>query len=48
MRNAYIILVGKPEEKGQLGKLYLKGIEWLVVCGLDSSGSRQGALAGPC
>jgi hypothetical protein len=55
IRNAYIILVGKPEGRrpqdfGVDGKIILKWILGNRVggCGLDASGSGQGSVASPC
>jgi hypothetical protein len=56
MRNAYKILVGKPEGKNHLedlgigGRIVLKQIseKYSVRCGLDASGSGQGLVVGCC
>jgi hypothetical protein len=52
----YTVLVGKPEGKRPLGRprrrwedgirIYLREIAW--GCGLDSTGSGQGPVAGCC
>jgi hypothetical protein len=54
MRNAYKVMVGKPERKRLLGRsrrrwgnnkrIDLMETEW--ECGLDSAGSWQGSMAG--
>jgi hypothetical protein len=56
MGNAYDIFVGKPERKRLLGRprrrrennirIDLREIRWR--CELDTSGSGQGPMAGPC
>jgi len=52
-RNAYNILIGKPEGKRPLGKprrrwkIILLGNR-VVECRLNSTGSEQGSVAGPC
>jgi hypothetical protein len=56
-RKVYTVLVGKPEGKRPLGRPRLRwedviGMDLreigLGVCGLDSSGSGQGPVAGCC
>jgi hypothetical protein len=53
----YKVLVGKPEGKSPLGRprrRWEDGIksgswgDWLGGCGLDSTGSEQGPVAGCC
>jgi hypothetical protein len=57
MRNAYKILVGKPEGKRPLGRPRCRGDDIIRMdlwgnrvgrCELDSSGSGQGPVAGCC
>jgi hypothetical protein len=54
MTNAYKNLVGKPEEKRQLGRPRRKWEDYIKMdrketgCGLDSSGSEYGPVAGSC
>jgi hypothetical protein len=55
-RSTYKILVGKLENRRpreRLGLVWEDNIEidatdWVGTCGLDSSGSGQGPVAGPC
>jgi hypothetical protein len=55
MKNAYKILIGKPEGKRPLGRprrrwedIRMDQRERVRRCGLDSSGSGQGPVAGCC
>jgi hypothetical protein len=56
MRNAYKRFLGKPEGKIAVGKPTVDGriiLEWILgnrvgSCGLGSSGSGQGQVAGCC
>jgi hypothetical protein len=57
MRNAYKILVGKPEMKRPVGRPRRRWEDNIKIavrgnvagrCGLDSSGSGQGPVAGSC
>jgi hypothetical protein len=52
MRNAYTIVVGKPEGKRPLGRSKRTGEDDIKMdhqdCGLDSPGSGYGPLAGCC
>jgi hypothetical protein len=58
MRNAYKIFFGNPERRIPLGiprrrledniRMDLRKIGWEVDCGLDSSNSGQGPIAGSC
>jgi hypothetical protein len=52
-RKVYKVFVGKTEGKRPLGRprrMWENGIrmDWLGVCGLDSTGSGQGPMAGCC
>jgi hypothetical protein len=55
-RKVYKVLVGKPEGKRPLGRprhrweneVRMDLREWLGGCGLDSTGSGQGPVAGCC
>jgi hypothetical protein len=49
----YKVLVGKPEGKRPLGRPRRRwedgtGMDWLGECGLDSTGSGRGPMAGCC
>jgi hypothetical protein len=49
-RKVYEVLMGKPEGKKPLGRWDQKGSwgDWLGGCGLDSTSSGQGPVAGCC